>query len=240
MTAGANDKKKMMFLGGLGVVLAVVMYINLFSGPSVPASEPAAPAHSGEAASEAVTMVGAVPKAAPRPQASNRNRSSEFHPIYIPKRKEDRPDVTTIDPTLRLDLLAKVQGVDLSGGTRNLFAFGVPPPVKVASLPKGKETIVPLGPEGKGAQAMAHPVPQGDPPLQITLKYYGIVSLSRGGKKTACFLDTGEEILLATEGDVLKRRYRVLKIGTNSVVMQDTESKREQTLPLAESKESKG
>ncbi len=240
MTAGGKDKKKLIFLAGLGVLLAIVMYVNLFSGPSVPSQEPTATApRSAPGAMDApVTMVGAVPKTAPRQKLANRARSDEFHPVYIPKRPEERPDVTTIDPTLRLDLLAKVQSVDLSGGSRNLFAFGQPPPVKVAELPKGKETIVPLGPGGKGEEALTHPAPHGDMPATINLKYYGIVSLSRGGKKTACFLDNGEEILLATEGDVLKRRYRVLKIGNGSVTMQDTESKREQTIPLTQ--ESKG
>ncbi|HTX39087.1 MAG TPA: hypothetical protein VME43_28885 [Bryobacteraceae bacterium] len=238
MNAGKNDKKKMMFLGGLGVVLAIVMYVNLFSGPSVPSQEPTVATAPRNAVDEPVTMVGAVPKTAPRPRLANRTNSGEFHPVYIPKRKEDRPDVTTIDPTLRLDLLAKVQAVDLSGGSRNLFAFGQPPPVKVAELPKGKETIVPLGKGGKSEEALTHPAPHGEMPGALNLKYYGIVSLSRGGQKTACFLDNGEEILLATEGDLLKRRYRVLKIGNGSVTMQDTESKREQTIPLTQ--ESKG
>jgi hypothetical protein len=31
---------------------------------------------------------------------------------------------------------------------------------------------------------------------------------------------------------VLKKRYRVVKIGVNSVVMEDLETKSEQTLPL--------
>jgi hypothetical protein len=51
------------------------------------------------------------------------------------------------------------------------------------------------------------------------------------GAKRAFFLD-GEEILIGAEGDVLKKRYRVVKIGVNSVVMEDLLNKSEQTLPL--------
>jgi hypothetical protein len=65
------------------------------------------------------------------------------------------------------------------------------------------------------------------------LKYYGYTSPRVGGGKTAFFLD-GEEILVAKEGDTLNRRYRLVRIGVSSVVMEDTESKRQQTIPLAE------
>jgi hypothetical protein len=42
----------------------------------------------------------------------------------------------------------------------------------------------------------------------------------------------GDQILVASEGEVLKKRYRVVRIGVNSVVMEDLEFKAEQTLPL--------
>jgi hypothetical protein len=43
------------------------------------------------------------------------------------KRPEDRINPMTIDPTLRLELLAKVQGVELAGGSRNLFQLNATP-----------------------------------------------------------------------------------------------------------------
>ena len=42
------------------------------------------------------------------------------------------------------------------------------------------------------------------------------------------------EISVAAEGDTVKKRYRVVRIGVNSVLMEDTESKRQQSLPLTE------
>jgi hypothetical protein len=245
MTAAKQDRKKVIWLGGTaGVLLLYSLYTNVLSGPSTPASagttsRPAAA--SNGAAGDAVAMAEVSPKTGRRSRINGRQTAGEFHPVYLATRAENRPDVTRIDPTMRLDLLAKVQEVDAAGGARNLFAFGPPPPPPVVERPKGPETRVPLG----GLQAQqggpqGGPVHPEDLPLQINLKYYGIVSLSRGGKKTACFLDTSnnEEILLATEGDTLKRRFRVMKIGASSVIMQDTESKREQTLPLAQ--EAKG
>jgi len=47
------------------------------------------------------------------------------------------------------------------------------------------------------------------------------------------FLD-GEDILTANEGEVLKKKYKVVRIGVNSVVMEDIDTKSQQTLPLAE------
>ena len=64
----------------------------------------------------------------------------------------------TIDPTLRLDLLAKLQDEGPAGGARNLFQFGPAPPPK-ADLPKGPEPhIVPavfVGPR----QRTRRPIP---------------------------------------------------------------------------------
>jgi hypothetical protein len=232
----AAEKKKAIWLGGLvGVLGMYSIYTNFFSGPSStgPASSPAP----GEktAAGSPLAMTGGGPKTAPRPKAAVRGRSDELHFVYIANRPEERPDPTKIDPTLRLDLLAKVQAVDGVGGARNLFAFGQPPPPPDAL--KGKETKVDLKPPGPPEPAR----PATDPsalPARSNLKYYGIVGLSEGGKKTACFLDTGEEILLGTEGDTLKRRFRVVKIGPTSVILRDTESNREETIPLAQ--EAKG
>ena len=91
------------------------------------------------------------------------------------KRPEDRIDPMTIDPVLRLDLLAKVQGVELAGGSRNLFQFSTPP-VKVEAL-KGPEPKVFPKPGSPGVRAGDDPAkPAGPPPPPpINLKYYGLL-----------------------------------------------------------------
>ena len=70
-------------------------------------------------------------------------------------------------------------------------------------------------------------------PGQSELRYYGILAYTHSGRKIACLLD-GEQILTATEGDTLKRRYRVVHINARSVVIEDVESKLEGTRPIAE------
>ena len=58
-------------------------------------------------------------------------------------------------------------------------------------------------------------------------------SVSIDNKKTAFFLD-GEDIILATEGMTVKRRYRIVRINAESVVIEDTDVKREQTVKISE------
>ncbi|HXM43720.1 MAG TPA: hypothetical protein VN924_20970, partial [Bryobacteraceae bacterium] len=166
--------------------------------------------------------------------ATSSRSSEEFRPTLKPRRPEDRVDPMTIDPTLRWDLLAKVQAVKLEGGRRNLFAVGavpLPPEPTVAvkrNIPGAK--VAQMGPEPPPGPPPAPPPPQAPP---ITLKYYGYSSARGDNRKHAFFLD-GDDILVAAEGETLKKRYRVVRIGVNSVVMEDTQFKHEQTLPLQE------
>jgi hypothetical protein len=229
MKLGTNEPKKLVMLGLLALVAIYLVYSNVFSGPSN--RETPAAARAGDV--PAVPGVSAPTESAPtttaRPQAG-RGRSDEFHPFVRSKRPEDRIDPTKVDPTLRRDLLAKLQAVAASGTGRNLFQFGQAPPKE---LPKGPEPKVMPKPL-QAAVPTEPPKPAGPPPPPpINLKYYGYTSPRVGGGKTAFFLD-GEEILVAKEGDTLKRRYRLVRIGVSSVVMEDTESKRQQTIPLAE------
>jgi len=74
------------------------------------------------------------------------------------------------------------------------------------------------------------PVKPQAPP--IPLKFYGFTS-ARAGLKRAFFLE-GEDVYVANEGDIVKKRYKVVRVNLNSVVVEDTEYKQQQTLPLTE------
>ena len=87
------------------------------------------------------------------------------------KRAEDRLDPKTIDPTLRLDLFAKVQAVELAGGSRNLFQFSAAPPPKPVEMPKGKEPKI--VPKQRDVRDRADGPAAPPPPPPITLKFYG-------------------------------------------------------------------
>jgi hypothetical protein len=51
------------------------------------------------------------------------------------------------------------------------------------------------------------------------------------GNKRAFFAE-GDDIFIATEGELVKKRYRIVRIGVNSVVVEDMQFKNQQTLPL--------
>jgi hypothetical protein len=234
MKFGAINKRTAILLSVLGVLGLYAIYDNFLSGPS---STPA-PSDAGRTAvlaPPAILEPGASPGPASgsRVPSSNRGgRSDEFHPAVHPKRVEDRINPMEVDPTLRLDLLAKLQNVPSAGGGRNLFAMGQPP-VQAAKLNNPEPVVRPQAPAGPPPPP-APPVNQGPPPPPpINLKYYGLVTTRDNGVKTAFFQD-GDDILLAPEGATLKGRYKVIRIGANSVVMEDVQSKRQQTLPLAE------
>ena len=240
MKLGTENRKKVGFLAALGLVAVYLLYTNVFSsqdtGPPA-ASESArtsAPALPGpEGAPGQNTARTEAPRAPDSNRNASRGRNEEFHPVLHSKRPEDRIDPMTIDPILRLDLLAKVQAVELAGGSRNLFQYG-PPPVKADALkgPEPKVVPQPVAPVLRMADDPAKAA--GPPPPQpIDLKYYGFSTGRVNGKKMAFFLD-GEQITVAAEGETVKTRYRVVRIGVNSVLMEDMESKRQQSLPLTE------
>jgi hypothetical protein len=248
MKLGTENRTKVAFLAVLTLVAGYLVYTNVFSGPGgtpdrggpPPAEQETARAGPGgtppalpgpESTPERDTPRTEVPRALDSSRSASSARNEEFHPVLHSKRPEDRVDPMTIDPILRLDLLAKVQGVELAGGSRNLFQFSTPP-VKTEAL-KGPEPKVIPKPGSPVAQAGADPAKPAGPPPPINLKYYGFSTARNNGRKTAFFLD-GDEISVAAEGDTVKKRYRVVRIGVNSVVMEDTESKRQQSLPLTE------
>jgi hypothetical protein len=225
------DKKQIAWL--IGIVVfggAFVWYENSGDSPAPTIAPPAAP--SSDAATPAVRMASA---AAPDRRRVNHNQASDFQPRFGPRTPEERLDPATVDPTLRLDLLAKVQNVELGPPGRNLFDFGSAP-LPVPAIPKNVPTIAinhaPSLPGPSSVTPAGPPPPPSAPPM--TFKYYGYKISSSDGHKAAFLLD-GDDILVAGENDTVKRRYRVVRIGVNSITIEDTQFKSTQTLLLQES-----
>jgi hypothetical protein len=219
------DRKKVMMLGALTAVAAYFLYSNVFSSASGTsatsrphAARPLTP-DAGQTASST---------AASTTRKSTSRSAHEFRPsLTAPKGVE----TSTIDPKLRLDLLAKVQAVELSPAERNIFQFGAAPAPAVRDpgpiVPKTREQIA-----QEAAKNAAPPgPPQPPPPPPITLKYYGYTAQRGDGRKRAFFLD-GDDIFVAAEGELVKRRYKIVRIGLSSAVVEDTQFNSTQTLPL--------
>ena len=122
-----------------------------------------------------------------------------------------------LDPRLRLDLLAQSERTEYKGAGRNIFRAEVEIP-KPIEPPIKKEALGPAIP------------PPPHPPPPINLKFFGLAS--RTGEPTKIFLGTGEDVFVAGEGDIVNRRYKIVKINPNSVDIEDVLSNRRQTIPL--------
>ena len=66
----------------------------------------------------------------------------------------------------------------------------------------------------------------------IKWKYYGFANSSSDPRRRAFLIGDENQIFIATEGDIFKKRYRVVSIGANSIVIEDLKFKNEQSLPL--------
>src|SRR5215212_3191500 len=112
MKMGA-ERKKIAVLGALVVGGGYVFYTNVLAGPDTPqASRPGAT----KQASAGSAKTAAQPPNVKRAKVPVRGAASQEFKPALPK-PEDRPDYAKIDPTLRLDLLAKVQTVNPEGGS---------------------------------------------------------------------------------------------------------------------------
>jgi hypothetical protein len=226
VTLGADRKQVAWLIGIVVVGGAFVWYENSGDSPAPPVAAPVeAPAAAGRVAATAT----------PERRRASHNQGSEFQPRLGPRTPEERPDPATVDPTLHLDLLAKVQNVELGAPGRNLFDFGSAPPIDlppdVAKINIAKNSAPPPPRPIRPADPGPPAAPQAP---QMTFKYYGYKVSSSDGHKAAFLLD-GDDILVAGENDTVKRRYRVVKIGVSSITIEDTQFGSTQTLPLQES-----
>lgn len=222
---GAN-KKQMMWLGGLLVVLAVVYFVQREpSTPTVPT--PMTSVRVQPSIAREAQEVSSGPKLATR----SGRKADDFRPsLKLP----EGTDVTKIDPTLKLALLAKLQDVKLEGGARSVFDYGqapVPPPPKVAPI-KPEVLAAQKKAQEEAAKIAANTPPPAPPKPPIPLKFYGYANQQSGPARKAFFLD-GDDPEIKGENDIIRGRYKIIRIGINSAVVEDLQNHDQQTLPLA-------
>jgi hypothetical protein len=235
MNLGA-EPKKVAILAGLLAVALVVFFINSSSGGDNSGYKPST-ARSGAGSTASKTPGIAAPLDLPSaPPRQSRTAEREFRPSPKRKRGEAPPDPTTIDPTLRIDVLAKLQQVNVEGMHRSIFDFGQapPPPEAPKTIAKGPKAPNPLLPKPAAPPANTAAAPPAAPQAPpVPLKFYGYVSPSNQPSKRAFFME-GEDIHVVREGDLVKNRYKIVRIGVNSVIVEDVQFKSQQTLPLEE------
>lgn len=130
----------------------------------------------------------------------------------------------TLDPTLHMQPMLVSEAVAYSGVGRNIFsAQSAPPPIvipKAVAPPRPVPPPIPCPPN----------CPPPPPPPPIDLKFFG-VELGAKGSRQACLLH-GEDVYIASAGDVVLRRYKVLSVDPKSIQVQDMQTNNTQVLPL--------
>lgn len=222
------EPKKVMFLIAL-LVLSPVAYWYGNSSDTPTSSAPVAVAPARASLPIVEPTRAAAPRAKSRGKAA-RPVTEDFRPtLNLP----DDFDLSKVDPTLRTDLLAKVREVGEAGGSRSLFEFYTPPPPPPPKVDPIKPTapVKPVVSEVK-PQPGANASKPAAPP--IPLKYFGYEGAPRAGRKLRALFVDGEENFVVGENDVIRNRYRVVRIGTTSAEIEDTVAKNTQTIRIVD------
>jgi len=207
---GLENKKKTMWAAVLGVLAIVAVAWQLL--PML--TESSSPGSNAQAAAPSPTPTPVPTRGGAHGQGKAAKRV----------RQEN------LDPTLRLDLLALSEQTEYQGSGRNIFvsqAEEIPTPVTngMAGAKRAAEL--------EQAKIYTPPAPPQAPP--IPLKFFGFASAPGEPRKIFLSDQSGENVWVAGEGEIVNRRYKVIHITPTSVQMQDVvNSGPPQSIPLTQ------
>jgi len=127
-----------------------------------------------------------------------------------------------LDPTLRMQAMLVTESLVYSGSGRNIFSASSVP----IDIPKPIAPVRPKGPVVPVVQAPVGP----PPPPPIDLKFFGTTTAADGSRRA--FLLHADDVFLAADGDIVQRKYKVVSISTNSILVEDLANNNRQSLPL--------
>ena len=194
-----------MIAGVLGLCALFALYYlydQLFGGPSTPPPVPA---------------IAAIAPSAPGSAAPS------FRPVAGSSAVKVGTVNGQLDPTLHDGPMRAAESLVYAGLGRNIFGTGpdAQPVTKVA------QSAFPARPV---PQAPVAPVNLGPPPPPpINLKFFGVAT--RMGVRRALLL-SGDDVFLASQGDIVQRRYRIVSIAATSITIEDVPNNNQQSLPL--------
>lgn len=202
MKAGTEDKKKVAILAGL---LAVILPLMIWELHGYFAG-PSVPRPAAPAQN---------PPARAGSEASATNAAAAAAP------EAQKIDSGLIDPTLHLAKLAQSEDVEYAGTGRNIFS-AESAPVIPQPVSNGRDEAAVTTPAG--------PPPPPQPPA-IDLKYFGYEQ-PKDKAWIRAFLVHGDDIFVATQGQIVDHRYKVSAISPTNVQVTDLAYNHTQTLPL--------
>jgi hypothetical protein len=160
-----------------------------------------------------------APKTAPAPVVTT--APARVQTVSKTAAKSDTA-MPSLDPTLKMGPMLVTEALVYSGNGRNIFSMTSAPvemPKPVAP-PRPKTPLPPPPPVYTGPP----------PPPPIDLKFFGTATAKNGDRQA--FLLHGDDVFLASPGDIVQRRYRIVSLSANSIIMVDLTNNNQQTLPL--------
>ncbi len=225
MKGGAENRKKTIMAGILGAVaLCCIIYgYNALYGGSSSAPSPAPVAVASKATNLSTTSPGTSTNTtakANQSQTANTPAGLGVAPGVAAVKMASTS--SSLDPTLDETAMLRTESLVYSGTGRNIFSAIYTPPVVIpANVPSARPNAVVAAP----------PEPTGPPPPPpINLRFFGTALRSNG--VTQAFLLNGEDVYLASAGDIVARKYKIVSIGTSSIQVEDLQNDNTQTLPL--------
>ena len=215
MRTGFEQRGKVIAMIALGIIAIAALWYSL-SNPQAPPATAAAPT--------------TAPARTAQPAAAQRR--------LRPSDARRTPQQRSLDPTLHFELLKASEDVQYKGTKCNIFTGQcgeietkvaekrgpAPPHCPDSNDPR-------CGPPPPNCSPGAAPDPRCPPP-PIPLQFFGFAS--RPGEPKRIFLKTTDtnDVFVATEGEVVNRRYRVLRIMNSGVEIEDVLNNNKQVLPL--------
>jgi hypothetical protein len=188
---GVENRKQMIAAAALGVVLVLVVVREVLMFSSTNAST----------IPVATTSI---------PDVSPAKTSGAHHGSGATPGKKERP-AQSLDPTLHLDQLASSEQIKYEGSGRNIFVSQAD--ITIPQLVAHGETD-----KGQKDDPIYHPPGLTAPP-PIPLKFFGFSN--QPGEPKKAFLSKDQDIFVAGEGEIVDRRYKVVRISSTAVEIQD-------------------
>lgn len=136
------------------------------------------------------------------------------------------PQINGVEnPHIKMEEIGRARSTEYKGSGRNPFSPAAVPVVRAPKVPDKKDYD--YGPKP--------PAPTPPPPpltLPANVKFYGYGALS-GAARRAYFYD-GDEVQILGEGDVLLKRFRIIRIGNDHIEFEEISTGRVGTSPLDE------
>lgn len=225
MKAGTENRKKTIIaaaLGTVGLICVFYIYTQLFGG-STPAPAPApVVVTTPKPATPTQTTIGTAPKIAAVPTGNAAGVAAT----------KLASASTSLDPTLDQSAMLRTEHLVYSGSGRNIFSAVYTPPVVIpkAVAPIRPKPCPPNCPPPQPPPVVIPPptCPPSCPP--INLKFFGTATRPNGVRQA--FLLQGEDVFLASAGDIVARRFKIVSISATSIQVEDLTNTNTQSLPL--------